>query len=50
MGFFSTSKRTKSPAARAAQIERKIARKKKKLADKARLEKARKDWQRLSGK
>lgn len=50
MGFFGTSSRRVSPASRAAKIERKIARKKKKLADKARLEKARREWQKLAGR
>lgn len=50
MGFFGSPSRKKSPAQRAAQIEKKVTRKRKKMADKARLERAKKAWQSLSGK
>lgn len=50
MGLFSNGTRRVSASARAAKLERKIARKKKKLADQARLEKARRDWAKMSGR
>lgn len=50
MGLFSNSSRRQSASARAAKIERKIARKKKKLADQARLERARKEWAKMAGR